>query len=103
MTDAALIEKAEQLLEAEEKHAEQVYDGSKTLCVGLARMGQPTQQIVAGTLEELAATDMGTPLHSLIICGTVHDLEIDVVKEFLIEGSKYQFPSSDNDDNNPPS
>jgi diphthine synthase len=54
-------------------------------------MGQDTQQIVAGTLEELAKCDMGGPLHSLIICGDVHDLEIEVLKEYLIEGSTYDF------------
>mmetsp|Transcript_4532 Transcript_4532/g.13061 ORF Transcript_4532/g.13061 Transcript_4532/m.13061 type:complete len:284 (-) Transcript_4532:2750-3601(-) len=78
---------AEQLLEAEEKHGEGVYDGKKTLCVGLARMGQPTQQIVAGTLEELTNANLGGPLHSLIICGELHDLEVDIVREYLIEGS----------------
>ena len=82
---------AKQLLEAEEKHGQGAYDGSKTLCIGLARMGQPTQRIVAGTLEELAErADLGGPLHSLIICGQCHDLEIDVVKEYLLEGSTYQ-------------
>jgi diphthine synthase len=81
---------AEQLLEAEETHAEQVYDGGKTLCVGLARMGQPTQKIVAGTLEELTKIDMGEPLHSLIICGVLHDLELDILREYLVEGSTYQ-------------
>jgi diphthine synthase len=81
---------AEQLLEAEETHGEQVYDGAKTLCVGLARMGQPTQKIVAGTLEELVKIDMGEPLHSLIICGVLHDLELDILREYLVEGSAYQ-------------
>ena len=82
---------AEQLLEAEnETHKENVYDGKKTLCVGLARMGQETQQIVAGTLEELLTVDFGAPLHSLIICGELHDLELEVLKEYLIEGSSYQ-------------
>lgn len=80
---------AEQLQEAETKHGEGVYDANKTLCVGLARMGQPTQQIVAGTLQELATTDFGGPLHSFIICGTLHDLEMEVLKEYLVEGSTY--------------
>mmetsp|Transcript_90283 Transcript_90283/g.135366 ORF Transcript_90283/g.135366 Transcript_90283/m.135366 type:complete len:296 (-) Transcript_90283:62-949(-) len=81
---------AEQLLEAEETHGEAVYDGKKTLCVGLARMGQPTENIVAGTLEELKEIDMGGPLHSLIICGELHDLELEVLKEFLVAGSSYK-------------
>jgi diphthine methyl ester synthase len=81
---------AEQLLEAEETHKEEVYNGNNTLCVGLARLGQETQQIVAGTLQELVKVDMGNPLHSLIICGDCHDLELEFLKEFLVDGSTYQ-------------
>lgn len=86
---------AEQLLEAEETHGEHAYDGKKTLCVGLARMGQPTQKIVAGTLQELTNIDMGEPLHSLIICGVLHDLELEVLKEYLVEGSSYELETLD--------
>ena len=89
---------AEQLIESQSILGEGKTSYGGALCIGLARMGQPTQKIVAGTLEELAQTDMGTPLHSLIICGDVHDLEIEVVKEFLIEGSNYQFPAADGGD-----
>jgi diphthine synthase len=86
---------AEQLLEAEEIEAKGAYAGATTLCVGLARMGQTTQSIKAGTLEELLNEDMGGPLHSLIICGDLHDLELEVVKEYLISGSKYQLEKNE--------
>lgn len=92
---------AEQLLEAEETHSEQVYDGKKTLCVGLARMGQPAQKIVAGTLEELTKVDMGDPLHSLIVCGVLHDLELEVLKEYLVEGSTYELEAPDSKETKP--
>ena len=85
---------AEQLIEAETTHGEGSYDVNKTLCIGLARMGQPTQQMVAGTLEELKDVDMGGPLHSLIICGELHDLELDIVREFLLEGSAYELETN---------
>lgn len=39
----------EQLLEVEARKGEEVY-GPGSLCVGLARLGQPTQKIVAGTM-----------------------------------------------------
>lgn len=39
----------EQLLEVEARKCEGVY-GPDSQCVGLARLGQPTQQIVAGTM-----------------------------------------------------
>lgn len=81
---------AEQLLEAEAEIGRSAFTKS-TLCVGLARMGQATQCIKAGTLEELRDADFGGPLHSLIICGTeLHDLELQVLQEYLIEGSQYQ-------------
>jgi diphthine methyl ester synthase len=81
---------AEQLLEVENTILQKgACDGNQTLCIGLARMGQSTQQIVAGTLHELASFDLGGPLHSLIICGKCHELELEVVKEFLVQGSTY--------------
>ena len=84
----------ENLMEAEERHHQGAYSIETTLCVGLARLGQETQCIKAGTLQELIHEDFGGPLHSLIICGDLHDLELDVVKEFLAVGSKF---SIDND------
>lgn len=86
---------AEQLIEAEETIKEEAYSIESTLCIGLARMGQETQKMVAGTLKELAEVDMGEPLHSLIICGELHDLEFEVVKEFLIEGSSFKMEKLD--------
>jgi len=81
---------AKQLLEAEEMHGKFAYDPSKTLCVGLARMGQATQCIKAGTLTELVREDFGDPLHSLIVCGELHELELEVLKRYLIEGSTFE-------------
>jgi diphthine methyl ester synthase len=83
---------AQQLMEAQELVDDVQTTYGTALCVGLARMGQSSQQIVAGTLQELAQVDMGAPLHSLIVCGQLHDLEKEVLKEFLVEGSTYQFP-----------
>jgi diphthine synthase len=86
-----IAQAAAQLLEAEEEvHKEGVYDGTKTMCVGLARMGQESQRIVAGTLMELQAIDFGGPLHSLIICGELHELELEVLQEYLVENSTYE-------------
>lgn len=87
---------AAQLIEAEEKMQGTAYDPATTLCVGLARMGQSTQYIVAGTLNELVKADCGGPLHSLIITGgDLHDLELDFLKDFLIEGgSNFTIESS---------
>lgn len=83
-----IAQAAAQMIEAEETKKEKAYDPENTLCIGLARMGQKSQSIVAGTLQELARIDCGGPLHSLIIAGdSIHDLEIDFVREFLVENS----------------
>eukprot|EP00586_Coscinodiscus_wailesii_P019682 CAMPEP_0172508432 /NCGR_PEP_ID=MMETSP1066-20121228/211857_1 /TAXON_ID=671091 /ORGANISM="Coscinodiscus wailesii, Strain CCMP2513" /LENGTH=283 /DNA_ID=CAMNT_0013286405 /DNA_START=95 /DNA_END=946 /DNA_ORIENTATION=- len=79
----------EQLLEVEAKLGEGVYDGAKTLCVGMARLGQVDRCIVAGTMKELLGVDFGEPLHSLVICGEVHEMEMEFLKDFLVEGSTF--------------
>jgi diphthine synthase len=80
---------AAQLVEAEDTLGNGAYHADTSLCVGLARLGQPTQQIVAGTLQELQEVDFGEPLHSLIVCGELHELELEVLKEYLVEGSTF--------------
>lgn len=43
--------------------------------MGCARVGQPSQCILAGTMEELLTEDFGGPLHCFILCGDMHPLE----------------------------
>ena len=74
----------EQLLEIETKRGENVYS-KDTIAVGLARIGSPTQCIVAGTLEELLMVDFGGPLHSLVLVGEMHFLEADMLREFAFD------------------
>lgn len=62
---------------------------SKTVAIGLARVGDDTQTIIAGTLEELAKVDFGGPLHSLVIPGTMHFLEADVVRGFAVNKATF--------------
>jgi len=73
---------AEQLLAVEAARGEGVC-GPATRAVGLARVGQPSQAIVSGTLEELAGLDLGPPLHSLVLCapgGATHELELAMLE-----------------------
>ena len=51
-----------------------------TICVGLARVGCEDQLICAETLEKLAEREMGGPLHSLVVCGKLHPMEIEFIK-----------------------
>jgi diphthamide biosynthesis methyltransferase len=49
--------------------------GPDALAIGVARVGQSDQKIIAGTLSELLKVDFGAPLHSLILVGNMHELE----------------------------
>ena len=53
-----------------------------TNCVGLARIGTDSEQIVMTTLTEMSQTDLGPPLHSLVIVGSTHPLEDEALKLF---------------------
>ncbi|KAJ1461948.1 diphthine synthase [Pelagophyceae sp. CCMP2097] len=70
----------EQLFVAEDQYANGAC-ARTARAVGLARLGQPTQRIVQGTLEELSKVDFGGPLHSLVICApNLHEIE----EEYLV-------------------
>merc|ERR1712232_978021 len=83
-------ESSEQLIEAEEMRGRGAYDPDRTLCVGLARLGQSDQCIIAGTLNELKQQDFGSPLHCMIICGEVHDMELEALRPYLLKDSRYE-------------
>ncbi|KAI3368394.1 hypothetical protein L3Q82_008100 [Scortum barcoo] len=51
-----------------------------TVCVGVARLGADDQVIRTGTLHQLASCDLGSPLHSLIVTGRLHPLEVDMLR-----------------------
>jgi hypothetical protein len=53
--------------------------------VGMARLGQPTQKIVYGTLEELSRVDFGGPLHCMALCGELHPLELEILQYFEVK------------------
>lgn len=54
-----------------------------SICVGLARVGSDTQQIVVSTLRDMCRTNLGGPLHSLVIpAKEMHPLEIEFLQEY---------------------
>lgn len=54
-----------------------------TLAIGVARVGHETQKIVACSLEQMQSTDLGTPLHSLVIpAAELHPLELEYIEQF---------------------
>ncbi len=56
--------------------------------MGCARLGQPDQRIVAGTLAELADVDFGEPLHCMVICGELHPCETELLAFFRVKGDE---------------
>lgn len=53
-----------------------------SICIGLARVGSDTQQIIKMTLASATTTDLGQPLHSLVIPGSLHPLEDEMINLF---------------------
>ncbi|CAI5492737.1 unnamed protein product, partial [Closterium sp. Naga37s-1] len=84
-----------QLLLVEEKRQQQVCTPD-SLCVGVARLGADSQCIVFGSMQQLLDVDLGPPLHSLVLCGALHELERDFLHAFkvtdatprIVEGSE---------------
>ena len=67
------------LLRTEIKRNEKVFT-DKTLCVGVARLGYPSQIIKSGFAKDLLKTDFGKALHCLIVPGKLHFMEEDMLK-----------------------
>lgn len=53
-----------------------------SVCVGAARVGCGSQCLMVSTLSEMTETDLGPPLHSLVIVGQLHPLESDMLRQF---------------------
>lgn len=61
---------------------------ANSLAVGLARVGTDSQQIAAGSLRQLADSELtlGKPLHSLVLPSEkLHPLEWDMLEIYAID------------------
>ncbi|MGH0167601.1 UNVERIFIED_CONTAM: hypothetical protein FKN15_053091 [Acipenser sinensis] len=84
---------SEQLLEIIQNRrgqSEELALSEDTICVGLSRVGAEDQKILAGPLKEMASVELGSPLHSLIISGHLHPLEIDMLKLFAVSEASFE-------------
>ncbi|XP_049784441.1 diphthine methyl ester synthase isoform X2 [Schistocerca cancellata] len=87
-TFMSVAQAAKQLLEITERNG---FDGSAagalkadSLCVGVARVGSGSQKMVACSIEQMTAVDLGPPLHSLIICSDqLHPLEAEYLEKLV--------------------
>jgi len=64
-----------------------------TICVALARVGWDDQRIIAGKMATVRDADLGAPLHSLVIPGDLHFLEVDMLKQFAVDVDEFVEPS----------
>ncbi|MFT4344115.1 MAG: diphthine synthase, partial [Candidatus Woesearchaeota archaeon] len=55
----------------------------KTYCVCCARVGQPDMVIKYGLIKDLVSYDLGKPLHCIIIPGSLHFVEEEMLRGFL--------------------
>lgn len=55
---------------------------SNMLCVGLARVGRGDQRIRVDTIANMSESDLGAPLHSLILVGKIHPMEAEYMRMF---------------------
>lgn len=56
-----------------------------SICVGVARVGSDSQSVCTSTLNGIQSCDLGGPLHSLVIAGHMHPLELDMLKLFTTD------------------
>jgi hypothetical protein len=65
----------------------------ETLAVGLARVGQSDERVVFGPIADLVTVDFGAPLHSLVILGELHDMELEYLrKSFAVTADTARLP-----------
>lgn len=63
--------------------------------MGVARLGADDQLIRAATLRQLVSCDLGGPLHSLVVSGRLHPLEVDMLRVNAEPGALDQLQSLD--------
>lgn len=69
-----------QVIQRRKEGGEELGMTEDTVCVGVARLGSDEQKIRVGTLNQLVSCDLGAPLHSLVITGRLHPLEVDMLR-----------------------
>jgi diphthine synthase len=67
------------LLNMEEKVGKQVFNPDSVVCV-VAQAGSDNPVVKAGTIKDLLDFDFGPPLHSIVIPGKLHFMEIEALQ-----------------------
>ena len=66
-------------LKMEEKLKKKIIDKDSLVCV-VARAGSKDSTVVAGSLKDLLKKDFGPPLHTIVIPGELHFMEIEALE-----------------------
>ncbi|KAF4532371.1 hypothetical protein B566_EDAN003675 [Ephemera danica] len=88
----SVAEASQQLLKIAEKQQivsteSDTQVSAATVVVGVSRVGSATQQVTVSSLQKMATQDMGPPLHSLVIPGHLHPLELEYLEQFTLDKS----------------
>jgi len=68
------------LLKMEEKKKKKLFNKDSIICV-VARAGSNQPLAVAGTIKDLIKKDFGSPLHTLVIPGKLHFMEVEALEK----------------------
>ena len=60
-----------------------------SMCVALTRIGWEDQKIFSGKFSTVRDTDLGPPIHSLVIPGEMHFIETDMLKLFAVNSEEF--------------
>ncbi|XP_062251180.1 diphthine methyl ester synthase [Platichthys flesus] len=80
MTVAQASDQLIQIIQRRRGEGEEIGVTEDTVCVGVARLGADDQVIRVATLRQLVSCDLGAPLHSLVVTGRLHPLEVDMLR-----------------------
>jgi diphthine synthase len=70
------------IINSKQNESKQQLINENSICIALARIGSDNQTIKSCKLKELLNIDLGEPLHSLIIPGKLHPIEIEMIEIF---------------------
>ncbi|XP_029905879.1 diphthine methyl ester synthase [Myripristis murdjan] len=80
MTVSQAADQLLQIIQRRRGQGEELGFTEDTVCVGVARLGADDQMIRTAPLRQLVSCDLGGPLHSLVVTGRLHPLEVDMLR-----------------------
>ncbi|KRX04343.1 Tetrapyrrole methylase [Pseudocohnilembus persalinus] len=83
------VEQLYECAQAQKDNNSEDYIAENTKCFGVARVGFENQLIVSGTLKDFLNIDMGSPLHSFVVCADeLHPIEEEMYNHYHFSNQK---------------